>query len=219
MHKKTGSPAANTAVINGAIRTLLVFVFLFNVAAGLYMPIIAIYVNQHVIGATLAVLGISIAVYSITKSVFQIPIARMLDITKGERDDFYILLLGILMAIVYSLGFLFVRDVPHLYMLEIFAGVADACNMAAYYAIFSHHIDKDSQGFEWSLFSVAGMTVSAAIGGVLGGYIASNYGFSSVFILSACFNILAATTLILLFPYVRNFRHARDYKKLKIGDL
>ena len=36
----------NKPIINKAIKTLLSFVFLFNVAAGLYMPIIAIYITM-----------------------------------------------------------------------------------------------------------------------------------------------------------------------------
>lgn len=206
----------NKSIINKAIKTLLVFVFLFNVAAGLYMPIIAIYITQYVVGSTLAVVGVSVAVYSITKAVFQIPIARRLDKTKNEKADFYVLLFGILMAIIYSLGFILVRDVWHLYVLGIFTGIADACIMSSYYAIFSHHIDKDSQGFEWSLFSVGGLTISASMGGLIGGYIATEFGFSTVFIMSALFNTVAALVLILLFPYVKNFRHMNDYKKLRV---
>ena len=202
--------------INTAIKTLLIFVFLFNIAAGLYMPIIAIYVTQHIVGATLTVLGISIAIYSIVKSIFQIPIARRLDIQKGEKDDFFVLLFGILMAILYSLGFIFIKSTWQLYILEIFIGIADACIMASYYAIFSHHIDKDSQGFEWSLFSVGGLTISAAIGGMAGGFIATNFGFDTVFILSAIFNSLAAAMLIILFPYIKDFRQAIHRGKLKI---
>jgi MFS family permease len=207
----------NHSIINKAIKTLLTFIFLFNVSAGLYLPIIAIYVTQHVVGATLAVVGVSIAIYSIVKAIFQIPIARRLDMMKGERDDFYILLFGILMAIIYSFAFILIKDVWHLYVLNIFTGIADACIMASYYAIFSHHIDKDSQGYEWSLFSVGGLTISASVGGLIGGYVATNYGFSTVFIISALFNTVAALVLVILFPYVKNFRLANDYKKLKIN--
>lgn len=207
---------SNTPLINNAIKTLLLFVFLFNIAAGLYMPIIAIYINQHVVGATLTALGTSIAIYSIIKSLFQIPIAKKLDTTTNEKKDFYVLLIGIIMAILYSLGFLIIKNVSHLYILQVFIGIADACIMAAYYAIFSHHIDKDSQGFEWSLFSVGGLTVSAAIGGLVGGYIASEYGFRTVFIVAALFNTIATIMLLFLFPYVKNFRLAKHYKKLKI---
>ena len=208
----------NPPLINSAIKILLVFIFTFNLAASMYVPIVSIYITGHIAGATLTVLGISLAVYSIVKSIFQVPIAKRLDSLKGERDDFYIMLVGIVLAIVYSLGFMVIKTVTHLYILEVIVGVADACIMAAFYAIFSHHIDKDSQGFEWSLFSVGGLTMSAAIGGVVGGYVANEFGFNSVFILSASFNGLAAVILLLLFPYVKNFRLPQHYKKLKVGE-
>ena len=217
MQNNTESAKSNSSVINMAIKTLLIFIFLFNVSAGLYVPIIAIYLTQNILGVTLTVLGISIAIYSISRSIFQIPIAKRLDRKKGERDDFYVMLAGIILAAGYCVGFMMIRSVFHLYILEIFTGIADACVMASFYAIFSHHIDRESQGFEWSLFSVGGVTISSAIGGGFGGWIAFHYGFTVVFSLAAAFNIIAALILILLFPYVKNFRLADHYKKLRIG--
>lgn len=208
----------NSPVVNSSIKILLMFIFLFNLSASLYVPIIAVYITGHIPYATLTVLGISLAVYSVTKSIFQIPIAKRLDAQKGEKDDFYFMLFGIFLAILYCLGFLVIKTVTHLYIVEVLVGVADACIMASFYAIFSHHIDKDSQGLEWSLFSVGGLTVSAAVGGVIGGYIATEYGFASVFIFAALFNALAMALLLLLFPYVKNFRLPHHYKKLKIGE-
>lgn len=203
--------------INKAIKTLLIFIFIFNVSAGLYMPILAIYLNQNILGVTLTAIGTSIAIYSIVKSIFQVAIAKKLDTIKGEKTDFLFLLAGTLIAIAYSLGFLFIQNVNHLYLLQVLTGIADACIMASYYAIFSHHIDKESQGFEWSLFSTVGLTVSAAIGSTIGGYIATRYGFDRVFILAAAFNLIAALMLIVLFPFVKNFRLPKDYKNLEIN--
>lgn len=207
----------NPAGINSAIKILLLFIFLFNLSASLYVPIIAFYITGHIPFATLTVLGISLAIYSVTKSIFQIPIAKRLDSQKGERDDFYFMLVGIFLAILYCLSFMVITTVTHLYVVEVLVGIADACIMASFYAIFSHHIDKDSQGFEWSLFSVGGMTVSAAIGGVIGGYVATEYGFATVFVFAALFNALAMVLLLLLFPYVKNFRLPSHYKKLKVN--
>lgn len=208
---------ASNPKINKAIKTLLLFIFIFNVAAGLYMPIIAIYLNQNILGVTLTAIGTSIAIYSIVKSIFQILIAKKLDTLDGEKTDFIFLLVGILIAIVYSLGFLYIKNVNHLYILQILTGIADACIMASYYAIFSHHIDKESQGFEWSLFSIVGLTISAAIGSTIGGYIASRWGFDHIFILAAVFNSIAAIMLITLFPFIKNFRQPKHYKNLEIN--
>jgi MFS family permease len=206
----------NNAVINNAIKTLLAFIFIFNVSAGLYLPIIAIYITENIVGGTLIVVGISTAVYSISKSVIQVLIARGLDKKSKETSDFMFLMTGIILAVFYSLGYLLIQNHVQLYLLQIIIGIADACIMAAYYAIFSHHIDKNSQGFEWSLFSTVGLTLSTALGGIFSGYIALKYGFSFLFILSAVLNLVAAILLLSLFPYVKNFRKDIHYKNTKL---
>ncbi len=206
----------NKSIINNAIKTLLAFIFIFNVSAGLYLPIIAVYITNNIIGGTLIVVGISTAIYSISKSIIQVLIAKNLDKNKREIADFVFLMIGIFLAVLYSLGYLLIKDYIHLYFLQIIVGVADACIMASYYAIFSHHIDKDSQGFEWSLFSTVGLTLSTALGGIFSGYIASRYGFSLLFVMSAVLNIIAAILLLILFPYVKNFRKDIYYKNTKL---
>lgn len=200
--------------INKTIQILLVFLFLINGAASFYMPILGIFVTEHIIGATIATVGIAIAIYSIIKSVVQVPLAKWLDSQAGERTDFFAILFGAITGILYSFGFLFVHKVSDLYILQIIAGLGDACTMAAYYAIFSHHIDKNSEGFEWSLLSVGGLTVSTAVGGLIGGLIAEKYGFSTIFILSGILNIIAAALILSLYPYIKILRRSHHYKTI-----
>ncbi len=200
--------------INKTIRILLLFLFLINVGASFYMPLLAVYVTGHILNATLTTVGIAVAICAIVKSVLQINIASWLDSQAGEKSDFFILLFGSILAIIYTFSFLFISEVWHLYVLQILTGIGDACLMASYYAIFSHHIDKNSQGFEWSLLSVGGLTISAAIGGALGGFVADNYGFRTVFILAGILNAVAAFFLITLYPYVKVFRTSEHYKTI-----
>ena len=74
--------------INKTIQILLLFLFIINTGASFYMPLIAVFITRHIIGATLATVGISVAVYSITKSLIQVPLAKRLDSQAGEKDDF-----------------------------------------------------------------------------------------------------------------------------------
>ena len=66
------------------------------------------------------------------------------------------------------------------------------------------------------MFSTVGLTLSIALGGIFSGYIASSYGFSVLFAMSATLNLLAAILLWGLFPYVKNFRKDIHYKNTKI---
>lgn len=202
------------STINLTIRILLVFIFLVNGGSALYWSLLAVFIGNHIAGATLATVGFSIALWGVMKAAVQIPIARWLDHRQGESSDFYVILIGVLGAVVYSFAFLFITQVVQLYALMILIGIVDAFIMGAYYAIFSHHIDKNSQGFEWSLFSVGGVTISTAIWGCVGGWAAQQYGFSALFITAGILNIIATLLLILLYPQMKILRKPSHHKSV-----
>src|SRR3989344_1177948 len=140
--------------VNKAIQVMLFYLFFVVLSTALFGPIFAVFITDSITGATLRAVGFAIALYGIAKSVLQIPTARFLDRHKGERDDFYALMVGASVAVVYPLGLVFMSEIWHLYALEVLAGLGDASLMAAYYSLFARHVDKGSEGFEWSLFSV-----------------------------------------------------------------
>lgn len=186
--------------INRAVQLLLIYLFFAVTAASLFAPILSVYVTKSIPGATLRTIGYALALYAVMKSVVQVPLARALDRLSGELDDFYILIVGGLVATIYPLLLLSVSAAWHLYAVELFSGFGDACLMAAYYSLFARHIDRGSEGFEWSLFSVGGMTISSALGIACGGVIAELYGFKVLFLLAALVNSIAFFSLLGLYP-------------------
>lgn len=199
----------NKPKVSKGIKILLLFLFVINSAAALWSPLFSVFIINHVIGATLALIGITSALYSVTKSFLQIPIARYLDAHVGEKDDFFVLFTGILVASVCSFGLMFVGRIWQLGAVEILWGVADACTMAAYYAIFSHHIDQRSAAFEWSLYSVGGITVANALGGLIGGFAAQAFGFPILFVGAGVMNLGALLVLSAFYPYINIMRPAK----------
>ena len=198
--------------INKTIQGLLLFLFTMNVGAGLYMPFLAIFVTKNIAGATLATVGLLLALAAITKSIIQLPLAKWLDSRAGEKDDYYVILFGTSLVTIYLFGFLFVHSVGGLALLQIIVGVGDAMIFSAYYAVFSHHIDKDSEGFEWSMLSVGGLTISVAIGTFLGGVVAGKFGFETLFISAGLINTTAIIFLLLLYPHMNIMRKSHHYK-------
>jgi MFS family permease len=192
--------------LNKVIQILLLFLFVANVGEGLFAPLFAVFVVNGIIGANLAVVGFATAIYAITKAVFQLPLARKIDKMEGERDDFYIMLIGAIIGILYPLSLVFIDSIWQLYVLSALGGFSGACLMAAYYAIFSHHADKGAEGFEWSLFSVWGLTLSTAVGGALGGIIADAIGIRNLFLVAAALAGVATLLLILLYPLMADFK-------------
>jgi MFS family permease len=207
------------SAINKSIKILLFFLFVVNTAAALWTPIFSVYVISHVVGATLATIGIMSVVYSLVRSVLQIPIAKYLDGQAGEKDDFFVIFSGIFIASVCSFGLLFVQHIWQLGLVQMLWGVADACTMAAYYSIFSHHIDQKSAAFEWSLYSVGGITVAMSLGGLIGGFAAQYFGFSVIFIAAGCLNILGLVLLGALYPHMKTMRDKKEPRVIEMTEM
>ena len=192
--------------VNKAIQVMLFYLFFVVLSTALFGPIFAVFITDSITGATLRTVGFAIALYGIAKSVLQIPTARFLDRHKGERDDFYALMVGASVAVVYPLGLVFMSEIWHLYALEVLAGLGDASLMAAYYSLFARHVDKGSEGFEWSLFSVGGLTISSSIGVAVGGIVADLFGFRFLFAISTIINFAVLFALFYLYPLLDGAR-------------
>ncbi|MFC1594877.1 MFS transporter [Patescibacteria group bacterium] len=192
--------------VNRAIQILLFFLFVLNLSDGLFTPLFAVYVTDFIINASLSTVGFAIAVFAVTKSIIQVPLARRLDRIKGELDDFSAMLIGSIIGVVYPLFLIIINQTWQLYAVEFFAGAGTGCLMAAYYSVFSRHVDREQQGFEWSLFSVGGITLSVAIGGAIGGVLADVFGFRVLFLISSFLNFIGAVLLVWLYPYMKGIR-------------
>ena len=198
--------------INRTIQGLIIFIFTMNTGAGLYAPFIAVFMNANIKGASLGVVGLLIALTAITKSIVQLPIAKWLDSRAGEKSDYYMMLFGTVITTIYLFGFTIVHSVGWIAFLQIFLGIGEAMIFAAYYAVFAHHIDKESEGFEWSMLSVGGLTMSVAIGSLAGGLIVEKFGFMMLFTTAGLLSILGLILLLLLYPQMNVMRKHAHYK-------
>lgn len=180
--------------INRVVRSFIFTDLTFLGGWGLIDPIMAIFVINHIPGASLITLGIMAAIYWITKSVIQIPIAIFLDKTDGEKDDFYALVIGLLVASLATFSFMAATTVAHLYIIQLIKAVAFSLYVPAWSAIVSRHLDKDQVAFEWALDSTA-VGVSLGVAGLLGSWLAK-YNFNFVFLAAGFFGLLSAMMLL-----------------------
>jgi MFS family permease len=203
--------------INRIIRTLLLFLFILNLSEGLFSPLFAVFVKDFIMGASLTTVGTAVALWSIAKSLVQLPLSRYMDRAAGgehrlfgragsERIEYYAMIAGAAISIVYPLGLASASHIWQLYLLVLANGVGAAFLMSAYYGMFSHHIDRKLQSFEWSLFSVGGLTISIAIGAFVGGMAADRYGLRTILYATACLNLLALISLVILLPFHQKSR-------------
>ncbi len=188
--------------LNQVILIIVMAYFVLTAAAGFLPTIFAIFITTQIAGATVASVGFAITIYWVTKSVLQLFVARFIDRNHGEIDDFYFMIAGgLLNAILISLYY-FATTTTDVYILQFFIGIADAMVIPPFYAIFTRHIDKGREGFEWALFSSFSIGAGSALGGILGGALATLIGFRAVFPMVGILTLVATIMLIFLKPYI-----------------
>jgi len=182
--------------INKVVQVLVASDVALSAGWGFIAPIFAIFVAGQIEGANASVAGIAAGLYWIAKSVVQPFIANALDKKRGEIDDFYLLVAGLFVTGLVPLGYLFITTTWQLYGLELVHALAMACVVPTWAGIFTRHIDKDHEAFDWSVESTM-LGFGAGVGGILGGILANTVGFQFVFILVSAFTMLS---VVILFP-------------------
>lgn len=180
--------------INKVIKTLIISDFFLQSGWGLIGPIFAIFITEQIKGGTVAAVGLIAASYWFFKSVAQPFIAHYLDVKKGEKDDFNLLVFGMALANLIPLFYLFTTDLWQIFLLESVRGLCMACVVPSWSGIFTRHIDKGWEAFSWSLEST-GIGFAAAFAAAFGGILAAFLGFKVIFVLITVFG-LSATFLL-----------------------
>ena len=75
---------------------------------GLITPIIAVFFTDNIKGGSIALAGLASTVYFLVKSIFQIPVARYIDLRKGEKDDYYTMIFGSVLISLSAFLYIFV---------------------------------------------------------------------------------------------------------------
>jgi MFS family permease len=148
------------------------------------------------------VAGFATAVYWIVKSICQLPVARFLDRTDGERDDFWALWAGYFLTGFIPLAYIFATEPIHLYIIQGVYGFLMSWMVPAWYSIFTRHVDKWRISFEWSLESVFSVGLATAAASALGGYLVDKFGFQALFAGASAIAILSSFLLLALRPYL-----------------
>lgn len=164
---------------------------------GLVNPIIAVFFTEQVVGGDVALAGLAATSYFLVKSLLQIPVARWIDLHKGEWDDFIAMAIGAFIYIVCAFLFIGVYLPWHVFAVQILYGIGSALYYPSWLAIFTRHADTDEEGLEWSLY-YTGSDLSSALTAGLGGLLVANFGYQNVFLIVALASIVGSAFLLSL---------------------
>ncbi len=161
-------------------------------------PIFAVFVIEHVRGGTIQIAALGFSTYLITRVIFEMIAGRFLT-GKSDRDKLILAIIGMTLMSIAYIGFSFTHSLLLLFVFYCLIGVGLGTASPAKYALFTNHIDRTKATSEWSLYDAITL-LSVASATALGGFIASQYGFHTLFILASIINILG------IIPYVLYIR-------------
>ena len=168
------------------IKILIETSLIFNIGAGLFAPIYAIFVEN--IGATIVDAGFAIGIYSIVFGLLIILLGKVEDKYTNKRHMVFI---GYVILALCALGYIFVQNATQLFILQVFIGVGAAILTPSWDAIFSTYEDTGKEAFEWSIWE-GGVSIILGITAFLGGIIVVVFGWTLIFIIMFIFELLGA---------------------------
>lgn len=187
--------------VNKVIRVLILSDFFLFSGVGLMSPIFAVFITEQIKGGSIQVAGFAAAIYLMCKSLLPIPIARFMDIRRGEKDDFRVMMFGSVMMALVPFAYLFVHLPWELYVVQAIYGIGAAFAFVSWQAIFTRHVDKEDVALEWGMYNTLTDLGGAAAAGI-GGAIAQALGFQALFILTG---VILLCGVGVLFGIARRF--------------
>ena len=159
---------------------------------GLATPIMAIFIKETIVGGTILAAGIASAIFLCVKALVQIPFSKYVD---NHEDKVKWLWIGTFLIITIPIQYLLARNVYSIYLAQVVYGIGAGIASAAWLSIWSTNLDKNHEGFEWSLYSATvgiGTGVAAFIGGLLATYI----GFDATIIVMGILSVIGFLILL-----------------------
>jgi predicted MFS family arabinose efflux permease len=200
--------------INKIIKVLMLSDFILISAFGFIAPIFAIFMTDKIQGATIETVGYASALYWVAAILIRLPIARYIDKTKSEKDDFWFMILGSLLVSIVPFLYIISTKISHIYWIQALYGIGYSLRIPGWYGMFTRHIDKGHESYEWSFDSIIS-GVGSGISAALGGIIAVKLGFDVLFILIGGLSIVGSAVLIFLY-YIVEPDHGSEPKGLNI---
>ncbi|MEK7540744.1 MAG: MFS transporter [Patescibacteria group bacterium] len=188
-------------IINKIIKVLITSDFFFNLGWGLLAPVFAIFILENIavqsVSEAAKIAGFAALSYWITKSFLEVPIGHFLDKKHGEKDDFWFMIIGTSITALVPIGYLFSSAPWHIYFFQVIHAVGMAMVLPSWLAIFTRHIDKGKEAFEWSMETTS-IGAGAGIAGGVGGIMAGVFGFNALFISVSALTVLSVILLLFI---------------------
>lgn len=165
-------------------------------AWNLITPIFAVFVVRDIQGGNIEIAASAISIYFISRVVFELVSGRYLNFkVKKEIRRFVMVIIGMVLISIGYLGFALSFTILSVFCFYALIGMGVGIVSPAKNFLFSGYLNKSKQAWQWSAYDVM-IFIGMAFAIALGGFIANDYGFRTLFCISSIVNILG------IIPYV-----------------
>ncbi|MCX6816600.1 MAG: MFS transporter [Candidatus Beckwithbacteria bacterium] len=168
-----------------ALRVLYKYNGIFVLAGSLLGPLYAIYVERLQKG--ILTVSASWAAFLVSTTIFSLVLTRVGDRVKEKE---YLLLAGFLIRAVAWFSYIYIRNISQLIGLQILLGLGEAVGTPAFEVIFAEHLEKGKHIDDYADWKVV-VNLVTAVGTILGGLIASRFGFTPLFLAMSLLALVA----------------------------
>ncbi|MBS3108058.1 MFS transporter [Candidatus Woesearchaeota archaeon] len=180
--------------MNNTIKFLMISdIFVFT-GFGLIDPILAIFIKENLIGGTIFAAGIASTIFLITKCAIQLPFSRYVD-SHDEKVGW--LIAGTFLIALVPFIYMVANNIYYIYLAQFLYGIGSGLAYPTWLGLWSTHLDKKHESFEWSLYSsLTGLGIAAMA--TVGAAIAQFVDFRYTFVLGGILSLFGCATLLKL---------------------
>ncbi|MFA5386615.1 MAG: MFS transporter [Candidatus Paceibacterota bacterium] len=187
--------------MNKVLKALVYSDILFISGFGFITPVFAIFLTDRIRGGSVEVVGFAAAIVWIVQSLALVPFSKFVDKNKKDVDDFWFMVFGNVLGSVAAFGYVFATLPWHIYVLQAVYAIGLAMNIAGYQGVFTRHIDKGKESYQWGL-RAALVGFGTGIAGALGGIFYERFGADLLFVTVGILAALGALSLLTIFKTI-----------------
>lgn len=165
--------------LNKPLRILLYTNAMILTAGAMLNPIYAMFVEK--VGGDLMDASLSGGIFALVAGLTTLLSGKYAD--KIKENELIIVLGYVIMALGFFL-FFFVNSIFFLFIAQAIIGFGEAIYGPAFDAVYSKHLDDHKSGLEWGFWESTNY-FTRAVGAIIGGTIATLFGFKTLFIIMA----------------------------------
>jgi MFS family permease len=174
------------------LKILLLYSLFITLAGGFLGPLYAVYVQG--IGGDLLTAGAAYAIFSIVAGILILLLAKWEDHIKHQEK---LLIWGRGLGVLGFLGYLFIRTPIELFIVQLIFGISTAIGTPAFDSLYSKNLDRGKFASEWGMWESMHL-IAIGISAIVGGYIAKNFGFRSLFVIMFVISIFSFVASLFL---------------------